>query len=58
MCTKSARFRIAYLSYLFEVCNLYILAKRARTEVLEDREGSARNELRESIGLKWLHSGP
>jgi hypothetical protein len=35
------------IAYLYAVCNVYILSKRARTVVLEDRRGSARNELRE-----------
>jgi hypothetical protein len=50
---ESASIRIAYL---YAVCNAYILSKGAVTEVLEDRSGSARNELKISAGLEWLQS--
>ena len=43
-----------WIAYLYSVRNVYVLAMRARTEVLEDRRGSARNELRESTRLKWF----
>ena len=49
MTSAAIGYRIAYL---YAVCNVYVLAKRARTEVLEDRRGSARNELRESTHLE------
>ena len=43
-----------WIAYLYSIRNVYVLAMRARTEVLEDRRGSARNELRESTRLKWF----
>lgn len=49
MCMRCANIKI---TYLYAFCNVYILAKRAVAEVLEDRRGNARNELRESTCLK------
>jgi hypothetical protein len=44
------------IAYFFPVRNVYILSKRVRTVVLEDRRGSAMIELRESTRLKWSQS--
>ena len=40
------------IAYLYAVRSVYVLPKRVRTEVLEDRRGTARNELRESTRLE------
>ena len=41
------------IAYLYAVRNVYILAKRELKVVLEDRKGSAENNLRKLILLKW-----
>jgi hypothetical protein len=48
VCIKISGTRI---TYLYAVGNVYNLSKRAVTEVLEDRRGSARNKLKRSTDL-------